>query len=129
MREILFRGKTEEANRWIFGDLEHDSDGDVQILGTHSVFARSVDPETVGQFTGLTDKNGKQIFEGDICRNGDFTYLISWIASQYTWAGLNLKTKRKTSIYGIINRYGNKFVIIGNRYDNPELKQSPNDWR
>lgn len=121
MREILFRGKRDPkyGEGWCFGVPYIDHDGDC-IIATDSS-KRVVIPETVGQYIGLTDKNDKNIFDGDICKNGERTYLICWIDNQYTWGCFNLKTCRKTPIYQVISREGNNFEIIGNRHDTPEM--------
>ena len=119
MREILFRGKRICNGKMMFGSLFCCNDGDCYIVADD--FHRShyrVEPETVGQFTGLTDKNGKKIFEGDIVEVNHDTYPGARGEVFFRNGSFMLK-----KISDVLSLYG--FLpwceVIGNIHDNPEL--------
>lgn len=123
MREILFRGKGNPKyndGNWEYGYLCVDSDGDFQICG--SCWKRTVIAETIGQYTGLKDKNGEMIFEGDIvkCYTGRIC-IVTWFCSN-AHSGFDI-----TPIGRLDMAPPNKLFlfkdmeIIGNIHDNPDL--------
>jgi uncharacterized phage protein (TIGR01671 family) len=119
MREILFRGKRSDNGEWVFGDLAHDARGNPVITvrkAVRDVDYFSVHYETVGQYAGLEDFEGKRIFEGDCVfldewEAGGVIYFDSaWKFRFYDKSGpLNLKRIHKVC------------GVVGNIHDNPEL--------
>ena len=145
MREILFRGKDIKGN-WYEGLLAHNIRKDEWYISNKAGIstAYQVRPETIGQFTGLTDKNGVKIFEGDIikfedtyCEGGEgYEYPGEWAVDTFNNAEIIIKdgcvcfgkTLFEPSVYEDIQLYYPNFnewfkyaEVIGNIYDNPEL--------
>ena len=121
MREILFRGKTQEHTRWIYGDLNHYMCDDGVFIAENGHSMHRVLKETVGQYTGLTDKNGKKIFEGDIVKNqydkNKYQYFkIFYCNRTYCW-----RVKNKYAMSGNLCNVIGDIEVIGNIHDNPEL--------
>lgn len=130
MREILFRGKQRDNGEWFYGDLVHLNHC-VSIRSKDC--ARSVVPETVGQYTGLLDKKGKKIFEGDIvhavyqvgyvgCKNVDYGIgVVKYCASYYGGASYEIDIIGDSGSRVFTASLENGVEVIGNIYDNPEL--------
>lgn len=67
MRQIKFRGKRNDQSEWVFGDLIEENGGDAYIVQANIIQWKQfeVDPDTVSQFTGLVDRNGKEVYHKD----------------------------------------------------------------
>lgn len=121
MREILFRGKRKDTGAWVFGDLVHSQykigDTCVGQYG-NTVGIHQVNPETVGQFTGLTDKNGTKIFEGDVCKVGNLIYKVVF---EYSAWWFKILSNKVYCCPAFNSHCGDLCEVIGNIHDNPEL--------
>ena len=120
MREILFRGKRKKGDkRWVEGDLLHGYSGFGITNRYYAGSSFEVVPETVGQYTGLTDKNGAMIFEGDVVKS-----IAAWYVVEFENGGYGLRPFGKGKLIPIMghgNFNENEVEVIGNIYDNPEL--------
>lgn len=128
MREILFRGKDVNSNEWRIGYFYTAVQGCVAIIGD-GVDGYQVKPETVGQYTGLTDKRGKKIFEGDIIKyrhhNINEKAVIRYGApeNRYTMYGWYLDDNQGNTAFRLSEYFIKDYncQVIGNIHDNPEL--------
>ena len=117
MREIiLFRGKTFCDGDWVYGGITWNPSRKKFFIHTDWEEANVI-PETVGQYTGLTDENGVKIFEGDIVHGNLGNFVVRWSDNI---SGFVAGEKERT--HPCMNRGTMKcYEIIGNIYDNPEL--------
>lgn len=129
MREVLFRGKRAGGGEWVFGSYIYahkwgfdGSDGHL-ICNVYATARTQVNPQTVGQFTGRTDSNGIQIFEGDIV-DGLILHnmpIRAVVAFQEGAFGLDWQ-RGEVRVFTAFTSYCNTvFKVIGNIHDNPEL--------
>lgn len=122
MREILFRGKA--GAKWVYGDLRHLNDGRVTIQKDGEIYPYEVIPETVGQYTGLNDKDGKMIFEGDVVKAYDETYDNGFaeVKGKVFFNCGSFDIDVEDVGYIPLYSYGTENIeVIGNIHDNQEL--------
>ncbi|MCM1223401.1 MAG: YopX family protein [Prevotella sp.] len=136
MREIKFRGLKHypTGNVWLYGHLWQNDSGETFIKTPSGSY--EVDPDTVGQYTCLHDRNGKGVFEGDIVfwiasdirgRGKGMQGAIIWDAPTMSWAILNDKPTSDGRPMIISRPFDKKHLeIVGNIFDNPELMERAN---
>lgn len=120
----LFKAKRVEGGNWVYGALIHHPYGtcigSVDNDGLHELY---INADTICQCTGLTDKNGKKIWENDIIHIGDksIPYIVEWHDTGFMGKSVNA-----------MDRIGLKYwsaqiEVIGNKFDNPELLEVENE--
>lgn len=124
-RKIIFRAKRPENNDWVYGDLLHPScvsagyEIHPYIRDRHAC-AHEVDKDTIGQFTGLYDKNGREIYEGDIVLHktyhGEKPCVVRFECGAFIVGYHKGSSIKRTPM--LINK---SCILIGNIHDNPEL--------
>ena len=131
MRTIKFRGKNIETGEWVYGFYTQGGyireDGSLKVRHIiHSDILYDVQEETIGQFTGLYDYNGNEIYEGDILRyiqwenNEEVLYYITFEEEMGSFVLQKPTLKHKDNISQLAI-YGLKLEVVGNIHDNPEL--------
>lgn len=129
MREIIFRGKLLSTGEWTEGNLAVSKTGAAIISPDATPIGKygQVDPETVGQFTGLLDKNGKKIFEGDVVRSvSRQNEVVGVMVFQDGSFELDCISFDEFSMWQSFSMSDLELgqVIIGNIHDNPELLEA-----
>ena len=135
MRKILFRGKRVRDGEWGEGfyvnvpeHYKHEMSGKSYIVSINNGLFMEVVPETVGQYTGLTDKNGKKIFEGDIVKEWSAWWRTPnkiecntfEVVCKHLGTLLLIRKNRWGEESTTLNR-NSTVEVIGNKWDNPEL--------
>ena len=135
MREILFRGKRKGNGEWVYGNYAVTDNNEKQhFIFQNKAFEFEVDPETVGQYTGIIDDNVKKIFEGAILSitndDPDYDYITKvYLDCNTLCVDVQGQDYDCTSIgfaIGIWDDECDRLEVIGNIYDNPEMLEVEN---
>lgn len=125
MRVIKFRAQDIASNKWLFGDIRHHKN-DVCIFEQGGNRGEQVKPETIGQYTGLVDRNGLEIYEGDFINYDGSTWggVVQWHPNGYFFINdsYGKKYPRCDSYRSLGDMLdGRPLIVVGNIYDNKEL--------
>ena len=133
-REILFRGKRVDNGEWVYGAYGNHTSLDAMIIDRpyptsggdlSAIGFWVVDPSTVGQYTGLTDKNERKIFDGDIinaCEDGeDYIYTVRWCGGAYPAFDVKPDIDCDSNGLSYLYWFGAGIEVIGNIHDNQEM--------
>ena len=127
MREILFKGKRTSDGKWIFGSLAIWKSGKVEIVHEDDregvIDFQRINPDTIGQYTGLKDKNDVKIFEGDIIRTYDKDG-EPWKCAPVVFEGSSFGIGNHCPCVTIDLEFNAE--VIGNIHDNPSLLEPSN---
>ena len=124
IENIKFRGKSKKTVEWLYGDLIRNVEGAFAIVPPYEISMNNyyrnyvVDKETSGQYTGLKDKNGREIYEGDILCYRDAKFQTHIV---YHNGGFYFSHFGGTTFTAIGDHEINKYTVVGNIYDNKEL--------
>ncbi len=135
MRTIKFRGKSRYDRRWIIGALVPNGKRPCIAEFGKLFELTEVDHESVGQFTGLSDHNGREIYDGDIITvKGDYPRVVLW--DKMSWALMPTEYYHEEDFW-VMNlqhpgldwwdEFADEFEIIGNIYENPDMLRGGKD--
>ena len=139
MRTILFRGKDKERGSWLYGHYGKNTNGSwplkdmiypSQDAEAGWLHYEEIDGETLSQYTGLDDKNGKPIFEGDIIRMDAFTppnCEVMFIEGAFCLVFPEPGPAWPVDIHYVQHADNHQATVIGNIHDNPELLEVKTD--
>lgn len=127
-REIEFRAKKNIDNSWVYGLLTNDMKGHYRINFDVKYFSCVVKPDTIGQFTGLHDKNGKEIYEGDVVKAPLLDPIFGDVIKD-TFCNAEIRFNKGSFVVSYYKREHNIYLsdlykrieVIGNIFDNKEL--------
>ena len=142
MRDRISRGKRVDNNEWVEGfyvnvpeHYKQEMSGKSYIVSINNGLFMEVVPESVGDYMGLTDKNGKRIFEGDIVRyrhefwQCPMQSVVEYCADKWNYPAFDLKDNDYEEANGLqlAHEMEIEFEVIGNIHDNPELLEVENE--
>lgn len=134
-REILFCGKRKDNGNWIIGYYFEREEKCFITIDTYPIdepynkapmriIAVEVIPETVGDYTGASDKNDKRIFEDDILQNSSGIFVVFWDEHFLHWCTKNEKGHGCFALRTLVSDKKRPCEVVGNIHDNPELLEA-----